>query len=223
MAEYKVVDAEKLDADLTEIADEVRTLANTSVKMTIDEVASNIAQANADVETQADIIAQIRTALEGKAAGGGGDSYEVINSIINSTITEFYTAERFDSTDKNLGNFFNSCSKMTKWAMPNNVNNLGQYCFRYCPMLTYIDIGKPPSCSAQLFYGRPLKGASVVIRSETPPTLSGTFSGTSFDNTTVFYVPKNSIEAYKSATNWSTYADCYKAIEDYPEITGGII
>lgn len=161
------------------------------------------------------------------ASGGGGDPYEVINSIINGTITEFYTEESFaaavQNASQNFGYLFNICTNLTKWAMPNNVNNLGTYCFRYCNALTYIDIGKPPKCEPSLFYGKHLKGVSVVIRAETPPTLSGVFTATSFDNTTVFYVPKNSIDAYKSATNWSTYADCFKAIEDYPEITGGVI
>ena len=157
------------------------------------------------------------------AKRGGGDPYEVINSIINGTITEFYTEESFVDTNQNIGYLFNNCANLTKWAMPNNTNNLLSYCFRQCPALTYIDIGKPPKCEVALFYGKVLKGVSVVIRAETPPTLSGVFTGTAFDNTTVFYVPKNSIDTYKSATNWSTYADCFKAIEDYPEITGGAI
>lgn len=36
-----------------------------------------------------------------------------------------------------------------------------------------------------------------------------------------FYVPTSLVETYKSATNWSTYAEQIRAIEDYPEITGG--
>lgn len=32
------------------------------------------------------------------------------------------------------------------------------------------------------------------------------------------YVPKSLIEEYKVATNWSVYADQFRAIEDYPEI-----
>ena len=35
------------------------------------------------------------------------------------------------------------------------------------------------------------------------------------------YVPKALVGAYKSATNWSTYANQIRAIEDYPDITGG--
>ena len=171
-------------------------------------------------------LATLKTKVEQlieKAQSGGGDPYEVINSIINGTITEFYTEEPFTDTTQNVGCLFNYCDKLTRWAMPNNTNNLGGYVFRRCSALTYIDIGKPSRCEVSLFYGKPLKGVSVVIRAETPPTLSNVFSGTAFDNTTVFYVPKNSIDLYKSATNWSTYADNFKAIEDYPEITGGVI
>jgi hypothetical protein len=35
------------------------------------------------------------------------------------------------------------------------------------------------------------------------------------------YVPRALVDAYKSATNWSTYAAQIRAIEDYPDITGG--
>ena len=35
------------------------------------------------------------------------------------------------------------------------------------------------------------------------------------------YVPSALVNSYKSATNWSTYADQIRAIEDYPDITGG--
>jgi hypothetical protein len=35
------------------------------------------------------------------------------------------------------------------------------------------------------------------------------------------YVPASMVDSYKSASNWSTYAAQIRAIEDYPEITGG--
>lgn len=36
------------------------------------------------------------------------------------------------------------------------------------------------------------------------------------------YVPKALLEDYKVATNWSVYADKFRAIEDYPEICGEV-
>lgn len=41
------------------------------------------------------------------------------------------------------------------------------------------------------------------------------------DGVCKFYVPTSLVETYKSATNWSAYAEQIRAIEDYPEITGG--
>lgn len=35
------------------------------------------------------------------------------------------------------------------------------------------------------------------------------------------YVPKALIEQYKTTTNWTVYADRFRAIEDYPDICGG--
>lgn len=159
---------------------------------------------------------------KGKAEGDD-NHYEIIHSIFNGTITEFFSLEDLTAhATQEFGCLFNGCNKMTKWSMPNLTKTL-RYAFRYCSRLTYIDIGKPTECLPTTFYGRPLTNTSVVIRSETPPSLSGGFSGTNIDNTTIFYVPKNSIDLYKNATNWSIYADCYRAIEDYPDITGGIM
>jgi hypothetical protein len=36
------------------------------------------------------------------------------------------------------------------------------------------------------------------------------------------YVPAALVDSYKAATNWSTYAEQIRAIEDYPEICGGV-
>jgi hypothetical protein len=52
-------------------------------------------------------------------------------------------------------------------------------------------------------------------------------SPNAFNNTPIksgtgyIYVPATLIDSYKSATNWSTYAAQFRAIEDYPEICGG--
>lgn len=67
MSVYKVVDTEKLESDLTGMADEVRTLADTTDKMSLEAMTDNVAQANEKVDSQSEVIAQIKTALQGKA------------------------------------------------------------------------------------------------------------------------------------------------------------
>ncbi|MBO5854370.1 MAG: leucine-rich repeat domain-containing protein [Bacteroidales bacterium] len=77
MADYKVVDTEKLESDLTGMADEVRTLADTDSKMSLEVMKGNIAEANEKVDSQSEIISQIKSALQGKVVSGGGKEEQV--------------------------------------------------------------------------------------------------------------------------------------------------
>lgn len=66
---------------------------------------------------------------------------------------------------------------------------------------------------------------ALIIRTEDKVcTLGGvlTYSGPLVAGGTGYiYVPRALVDSYKAATNWSTYADQFRAIEDYPEICGG--
>lgn len=69
---------------MTAIADEIRTLEGVSGKMGFDAMADNLETANETVNTQATLIAQIATAMNGKATGDG----EAIVPFGTKTITE---------------------------------------------------------------------------------------------------------------------------------------
>ena len=72
--------------------------------------------------------------------------------------------------------------------------------------LEFIDI--PSTVTAigyQAFrYASTLK--TVIVRAVTPPTIENANSFSNTNDTFVIYVPDESVEAYKTATNWSTYA-----------------
>lgn len=54
---------------------------------------------------------------------------------------------------------------------------------------------------------------TLICKAKTPPTLgSDVFSNIS--DSCIIYVPAESVNAYKSATNWSLYADQIQAIEE---------
>ena len=170
-------------------------------------------------ETYADLTSGVNALIAGYGSGGGGgDPYVLFDSIMQQTIEEFnYMADVTWGKDNNFGALFNNCNKMQKWAVPNLTWYSAQgYLFRYCSnaLLKYIDLGKLMSTHYALFYGFSPNGASIIIRSEAVPALNGSFGGTSFTDTH-FYVRRALVDEFKTATNWSTYADMYRALEDY--------
>ena len=57
--------------------------------------------------------------------------------------------------------------------------------------------------------------AQVVIRATNPPRLFGaTFDNNAADR--LIYVPDASVDTYKSATNWSAYADAIRPLSELP-------
>lgn len=88
MAKY-IIQGETLKA----IADEVRDLTDVTDELNPNEMIANMEQANADVAAQAEIIEQIRTALEGKAGSGGSTSPGKEEQEKSITIIENGTTE----------------------------------------------------------------------------------------------------------------------------------
>ncbi len=78
-------------------------------------------------------------------------------------------------------NAFSGCTNVRRIIIPNNVTTIGERSFAYCTSLR-----------------------SITINATTPPTLgTNAFSNT---NNCPIYVPAASVNAYKSAENWSDYA-----------------
>lgn len=53
------------------------------------------------------------------------------------------------------------------------------------------------------------------MRSETMATLAGSHAFMDVNSAFCIYVPAALIDSYKAATNWSAYANQFRALEDY--------
>lgn len=104
-----------------------------------------------------------------------------------------------------------------------NSSYISSYTFRNCSKLVKLDFHKAENVGTYAFNGCKALG-TLILRMSAVPTLGSTnaFTNTKIAGGTGYiYVPAALIEEYKVATNWSTYANQFRAIEDYPEITGG--
>lgn len=106
-------------------------------------------------------------------------------------------------------NAFSFCEKIKSMSIPDATTTIGSYAFGGCDTLTDVTIGNGvTSIGGEVFkFCGSLK--SVTIKATTPPTLGyDAFYRTSC----TIYVPAESVDAYKTATNWSEYASSIKAI-----------
>ena len=120
------------------------------------------------------------------------------------------------------GSVFRGCSSLTNLTFY-EATSIGTYGLRACTSLERVDFSKLSSIGNNAFIESSAL-VTVIIRTDKVCTLSNknAFSSTPIETGTGYiYVPKSLLSDYQSASNWSTYAAQIRAIEDYPEITGG--
>lgn len=102
MAEYLIQ-----EETLTGIADKIRILNGTEGTMTTAQMDSSLSDANNNIATEADLIAQITSALEGKTGGAGGAAVETCTVNITSNLPICYVS--YVKTSDN-GAFQSACN-----------------------------------------------------------------------------------------------------------------
>ena len=83
-----------------------------------------------------------------------------------------------------------------------------------CPLVESIGEHAFNSCALHTLILR--KTDAICTLANTNALLNTAIAG----GTGYIYVPSALINTYMAATNWSTYANQFRAIEDYPDITG---
>ena len=106
---------------------------------------------------------------------------------------------------------FNNCTSLTSCTIGSGVTSIGMSTFRYCSSLTSIDIPSGITSIGNSAFRYCSSLTSITMNSTTPPKLVGANAFESTNNCPI-YVPSGSVNAYKSATDWSKYASRIQAI-----------
>lgn len=156
-------------------------------------------------------------------SGMGNCAFQGCSNLMKVSFLDTITLN--DTTSQTL-RVFDECSVLKEVDIP-NLMKVGELWFKDCVALEKLDIqGRYIGTNAFLRSSI----STLVLRYDGISTLSNinALSGTPIEaGTGYIYVPKallsddDATKDYRRATNWVTFANQFRAIEDYPEICGG--
>jgi len=132
-----------------------------------------------------------------------------VTSIGTNAFTNCYALQSvtLPSGVMSIGNYaFSNCYSLQPITIPSGVTSIGNYTFGNCYSVQSITIPSGVTSIGTNAFTNCYAVEEYHILPTTPPTLGGTNSFNGIVSGTVIYVPTESLEAYQTATNWSTYA-----------------
>lgn len=108
---------------------------------------------------------------------------------------------------------FAYCAGLTSVIISDKVTSIPDYAFYQCTALTAIEIPEKVTKIGARAFGLCTSLAEMICKPTTPPTIDSMSLSLSSAGY-VIKVPAGSVEAYKSATNWSIHADHIVAYEE---------
>jgi hypothetical protein len=110
-----------------------------------------------------------------------------------------------------IGSVFPSMTGLTAVTIPNTITKIGSAAFYNCYSLKTVIIPSGVTRIEAAAFRQCSGLTKVCCLATTPPTMTNNNVFESTNNCPI-YVPSQSVSAYKSATNWSTYASRIQAI-----------
>ena len=136
--------------------------------------------------------------IPNSVTGIGTYAFSGCNSLASVTIPNSVTG---------IGTYaFYNCCSLASVTIPNSVTNIGESAFSYCYSLASVTIPNSVTSIETYAFSRCYGMGEYHMKPTTPPKLSGTSAFNHIPSDCIIYVPRGCLEAYQSATNWSTYA-----------------
>jgi hypothetical protein len=140
----------------------------------------------------------------------GSDCFEKCSGLTSVTIPNTVTT---------IGDWaFDKCTSLESIIIPDSVTSIGNGSFRDCISLTSVTIGSGVTSIGYRAFRNCTSLTSITCLATTPPTLTQDpdygYQYELFYNTNdcPIYVLAASLDTYKAAEGWSTYADRIQAI-----------
>lgn len=214
MTKRTVVNPEMLDADLTTVADAIRGKTGTTEYLDFPEGFVSAVQS---------------------ITGGGESTPDYLAQFAMGTLTEYRSEEittlrqyafsrnpslvnvELPNWEKEGGYAFQECKGLKRLVFP-SLTVSPEACFFNCTGLEYVDLPVIAYWGSNTFKNCSSL-ATVIMRKAALTTLGSTnvFVGTLIESGTGYvYVPDSLVNSYKTAANWSTYANQIKPISELP-------
>ena len=147
----------------------------------------------------------------------GLTSLTIPNSVTSIGISAFndctgLTSLTIGSGVASIGNqVFKGCTGLTSVTIPDSVTSIGGQAFYGCSRLTSVTIPDSVTSIEQNAFNYCTGLTSITVEATTPPTLANTNAFNNTNNCPI-YVPAESVDTYKAASNWSSLASRIQAI-----------
>ena len=125
----------------------------------------------------------------------------VLNSFAPAGLTEYTIPNSVTSIGRSA---FEDCTSLTSVTIPDSVTSIGWWAFYNCSSLTSVTIGNSVTSIGYRAFYNCSSLTSVYCKPTTPPT--GDYDMFHYNASgRKIYVPRNSVNAYKSESYWSEY------------------
>lgn len=178
----------------------------------IQAIANAIREKNGSSDTYK--VGEMATAIT-NIPSGGDDNYFYKTTIIPDAGSTGYLRVEFGSQATTIRyNTFSWNSTIGEIVIGDWTTTLSDDCLKQISYLSKIIIGRNVSrIGVQAFYDDKVL-REIVINRETPPTLANKNAFDSLPSDYVVYVPSNSVNAYKSAVEWTYISSHIQAIQE---------